>query len=69
MHNIGLNKDLEGFQKISKVINSFSLLEATIHFDLLFKSSSVATLIDKVVVVGSFEDLDKAYDMSGVLYF
>ena len=69
MHNIGLNKDLEGFQKISKVVNSFGLLEATIHFDLLFKSSSVATLIDKVVVVGSFEDLDKAYDMSGVLYF
>jgi len=38
-------------------------------FNLLLKSASITKLVNKVIVVSSFEYFDEAYDMSCVLNF
>ena len=69
MHYIGLGQYLKSFEQIFEITKGFFLLKLSLHFDFLFESPSVAVLIDKIVVVGSFEYLDKPNDMSGVLNF
>lgn len=69
MHNIWFGQKLESFEQIVEVIHCLFLTKSTFILDLLFKSSSIAILIDKVVVVCCFKNLDKADNVRGVLYF
>ena len=60
---------MESFEKIFEIIQSFFFLEFSSKFNFLFKGTSIAVLIDEVVVVGSFEDFDEPDNMSGILNF
>lgn len=60
---------MKGFEKIFEVFDGLTFRKTALRFDLLFESSSVAEFVDEVVIIGGFEDLDEAYDMSGVLDF
>jgi hypothetical protein len=69
VHNVGLDEDLEGLEEVIEVAESFGLIESSQGPDFLLKGASVAELIDEVVVVGCFEDLDEPDDMRGVFNF
>ena len=69
MHDVGFDQYLESFEQIIEIIDSLSLLEPTMSPDFLLQSTTIAVLIDKVVVVGSLEYFDESDNMRGVLYF
>lgn len=66
VHDVEPDQDLECPEEISQVGQCFLLSEASLGLDLLFECPSIAILINEVVVVGSFEYLYEAYDVSGV---
>lgn len=69
MHNVGLNQYLKSLQQIFKVVDSFFFGKPTHGLNFLLESTSVAVLIDEVVVVGCFKYFYESDDVSGVFDF
>jgi len=69
MHDVRLYEYLEGLEQIVEVAKSPCLFEPSLRLDFLLQGTSIAEFIDKVVVIGSFEDFDEPDNMRRVFYF
>jgi len=59
---------LEGTTELIKNLQGLALSQLSLGFDVLCQSASAAVLIDKIVVVGSPQHLNK-FDDIGMVYF
>lgn len=66
MHYVILNQHLEGFEEILEIGQSPVLGEIPVLLDEGLQCSPIAVLIYKIDIVGSFKNLDKLDNMSGV---
>jgi hypothetical protein len=69
MHNIVLDQHFKGLEKLRKILKCFFLCELSLGFDLFLQSSIVAVLINKIVIICSFEYFNESDNVSGILYF
>ena len=69
MHYIGFGQKLESFEEIIEIVHRLLLTKSALVLDLLLKSTSITVLINKVIIVCCFENLDKSDDMGSILDF
>lgn len=69
VHDIVFDEHFESREQLIKVPECLFFSELAFCLDFFLKSALITELIDEVVVVGSFEDLDEADDVGGVLDF
>jgi predicted RNase H-related nuclease YkuK (DUF458 family) len=65
MHDVVLVQDLESFYDLRKVSQCDSLRKGPMLFEETFKATSIAKLVDEVVIIGSFEHVDILDDVLG----
>lgn len=61
MQNVFVVESLKGIFKLGKDLDGFRLVKPLLSFDVLGKCSSVAELVDQVIVIGCtqhFHELD-----------
>lgn len=67
VHNVRSGQQLEGLEQVTEVSESLAFIEPALRLDLLLESASVAILVDEVVVVGSFQDLNEPHNVCRIL--
>lgn len=64
MHDVIFNEHLEGGKKFVEVQQGLFFIEFSFRLDFLFESSLIAEFVDKIIIVGGFENFDETNDMS-----
>lgn len=68
MHDVGLDQNLKCLEEILEIGNCLFLTEVPLPLDFLIQRTAIAKLIDEVVIVCSFKNLNESHHMSGILY-
>lgn len=68
MHDIISDQHFECFEQILKVLQCLILCEMSLLTNKILKGASITVLINKIDIVGSFEDFDEFDNVSGVFY-
>jgi hypothetical protein len=69
VHDVVFHEHFESRKKFVEVKEGFFLCKFAFGLDFLLKSSLIAEFVDKVIIVGGFEDFDEANYVSGILDF